>query len=128
MPQTLKQEPEIHRDPDNREIPERIRSDIARLEENASLRTREQEAFRYIRDKIDQMLGVLGTIPLKPEELDDETLLNLDPIGIVTESFAQVLQHLRETNFDLAGARDEIRAILDAVGGGIMVLWTATCG
>lgn len=102
---------------------EQLERDIIALRnENVTLRRGEQAAVRYIRDKVDQMLRVLGTIPLQPEELDDDTLLQLDPIGIISDSFGQVLLHLRRTNLQLEEARDEIRAILDSIGGGIMVL------
>ncbi len=96
---------------------------IAELErEIADQRQREKKLFAYIRSKIDQLLGVMGTLPLQPEELDNETLLSLDPIGILGDSFAQVLEHLHETNEDLAVARDEIQAIFDSAGAGILVV------
>ena len=41
----------------------------------------QQEALLYIRAKVDQLLTVMGAIPLRPEELDDDTLIALDPIG-----------------------------------------------
>jgi diguanylate cyclase (GGDEF)-like protein/PAS domain S-box-containing protein len=78
--------------------------------------------LRYLRDKVNQLLRVLGTWPLKPEELDDATLINLDPIGIIAESFAQILEHQRRTNADLSLAHEEIRAIFEAVGAGVVVL------
>ncbi|MCK4839866.1 MAG: PAS domain S-box protein [Desulfobulbaceae bacterium] len=90
--------------------------------ENEELRTREQAAFDYIRQKVNQLLVVTGTVPLKPEELDNDTLLHLDPIGIISDSFAQILEHMQETNIELAVARDEIQAIFDSVGGGLLVL------
>jgi PAS domain S-box-containing protein len=86
------------------------------------LRLREREAFRYIREKVDQLLDLMGTAPLKPEELDDKTLLALDPIGIIGNSFAQILEHLKGTNLELKEARDEIAAIFDSAGAGILVL------
>lgn len=79
-------------------------------------------SIKYIRTKVDQLLTLMGTLPLRPEELDDETLLELDPIGIVADSFNQVLQHLRDTNHELALARNEIRTILDAMGAAVVVL------
>jgi diguanylate cyclase (GGDEF)-like protein/PAS domain S-box-containing protein len=81
-----------------------------------------QDAFRYIRAKIDQLLTVMGTQPLRPEELDDETLIELDPIGIVTGAFSQVIEHLNETNHRLSLATNEIRAILDTLGAAVVVL------
>ncbi|OOZ41945.1 PAS domain S-box protein [Solemya pervernicosa gill symbiont] len=80
------------------------------------------ESITYIRAKIDQLLKLMGTLPLRPEELDDHTLIELDPIGIVAQSFSQVLQHLHETNEQLASAKDEIRTILDAINAAVVVI------
>ena len=82
----------------------------------------QQDSLRYIRAKIDQLLTVMGTLPLRPEELDDETLIALDPIGIIAESFGQVIAHLNETNDRLDLAQNEIRAILDTLGAAVVVL------
>jgi diguanylate cyclase (GGDEF)-like protein/PAS domain S-box-containing protein len=81
-----------------------------------------QDAFRYIRAKIDQLLEVMGTQPLRPEELDDDMLIELDPIGIVAESFAQVITQLNETNHRFNLATEEIRAIFDTLGAAVVVL------
>ena len=48
--------------------------------------------------------------------------MSFDPIGIVADAFQQVLEHLRDTNQQLLLARDEIQAILDAAGAGIVVV------
>jgi diguanylate cyclase (GGDEF)-like protein/PAS domain S-box-containing protein len=79
-------------------------------------------AFDYIRAKVDQLLTVMGTLPLRPEELDDETLVELDPIGIIADSFQQVISHLNETNHRLSLATDEIRAFFDTLGAAVVVL------
>ena len=81
-----------------------------------------EEALRYIRTKIDQLLTVMGTLPLRPAELDDETLIALDPLGIIAESFRQVIEHLNTTNERLALASAEIRSILDTLGAAVVVL------
>lgn len=78
----------------------------------------------YVRDKVNQLLKVMGTLPLKPEELDDDTLLEIDPIGIIADSFEQILEHLRETSRDMTIARDELQAIFDATGVGISIIDT----
>jgi diguanylate cyclase (GGDEF)-like protein/PAS domain S-box-containing protein len=78
--------------------------------------------IRYVRDKIDQLLTVMGTLPLRPEELDDKTLLSIDPIGVIAESFQQILDHHRKTNQRLELANNEIEAILNTVGLPILVL------
>ncbi|OOG25419.1 PAS domain S-box protein [Thioalkalivibrio denitrificans] len=79
-------------------------------------------SIAYIRAKVDQMLALIGTLPLRQEELDDNTLIELDPIGIVTESFGQILSHLNDTNRQLDVARQEIRAIFDSMDAGVVVI------
>lgn len=93
-------------------------------DENRKLQKREQELHYYIREKTDQLLTVMGTLPLNPEELDDETLISVDPIGIVGDSFAQVIEHLNETNEDLSFAMGELQAIFDSAGASILVVDT----
>ena len=83
---------------------------------------RYRAAIDYIRAKVDQLLSLMGTLPLRPEELDDTTLIELDPIGIIAGSFEQILTHLNETNHDLTLARREIRAILDALDAAVVVV------
>jgi len=91
--------------------------------EQEVLLTQERDAaIRYIREKVDQLLTVMGTLPLQANELDDRTLIELDPIGIVAESFRQVLQHLNETNNELEIAHSELQKILDSVGTAIVVV------
>lgn len=100
-----------------------LRAEVSRLRhENVTLRQRDSELTHYLRSKIDQLLGVVGTLPLRAEELDDGELIALDPIGIISDSFVQVLQTLQTTNAHLRLARDEIAAIYNAVGAGIVVL------
>ncbi|NJD57332.1 MAG: PAS domain S-box protein [Nitrospirae bacterium] len=97
--------------------------EVERLQrENEDLRQRYAESVQYIRSKINQLLTVMGTAPLRPEELDDRTLIELDPIGIISGSFSQVLEHLHETNEQLKAANNEIQAIFDAAGMGILVI------
>ena len=84
-------------------------------------------SIRYIREKIDQMLLLMGTFTLRQEELDDNTLIDLDPIGIIVDSIAQVMENLEETNHQLRISQNEIRTILDAADASIVVLandWT----
>lgn len=71
------------------------------LREVQELRGKYATAMHYIRQKINQLLKVMGTAPLRSEELDDATLITLDPIGIISDSFAQVLGHMKETNEEL---------------------------
>ncbi len=107
----------------DRELLVQVLDDFEKQQETIQeLKDKEVIYNKYIRDKINQLLHIMGTKSLKPEELDDSTLISIDPIGIVGESFVQVLNHLRETNIDLKQARDEISAIFDSVGVGILVV------
>lgn len=77
--------------------------------ENELLRLRLSRKTQYIRDKVDRLLDIMGTSALRQEELDDETLVDLDPIGIVADSFEQVLGHLHETNARLLNREEALR-------------------
>ena len=70
----------------------------------------------YIREKINQLLVVMGTKPLDMEMLDEKSLLDLDPIGTIACSFEQVLDHLRDTNKKLRVAKDQLQAVFDTAG------------
>lgn len=100
-----------------------LKNELDRLQqENVRLNIENEKITTYVRAKVDQLLKIMGTLPLRQEELDDETLISLDPIGIVGDSFSQVLDHLHQTNDELIVARDELRAIFDATGAAILVL------
>lgn len=101
-------------------IPE---EEIRRLaSENEELQKKYETAIGYIRKKVDQLLTVMGTSPLKSEELDDKTLIGVDPIGIISNSFVQILRHLNRTNEKLQITNEEIKAIFESAGMGILVL------
>ena len=110
--------------PDSLELGVLRRQVEALAAENADLRRERSRAQEYIRSRTDLLLEAAGTIPLRPEELDDATLLELDPIGIVAETFSQILEHSNETNAALRVAHGEIAAVFDSVGAGILVLDT----
>lgn len=98
-------------------------SELDRLRaENSYLHERLAGKATYIRCKIDQMLKVMGTLPLRPEELDDNTLIELDPIGILTESFSHVLRHLHETNSELVEKREFLQTIFASLESGIVLV------
>jgi two-component system phosphate regulon sensor histidine kinase PhoR len=90
--------------------------------ENTRLAEVNREAFGYIRSKVDSLLGVIGTRGLNPEELDDRSLIEFDPIGIVAQTFQHILENLQTTNQKLNFAHEEIKTVFEAVGAGILVL------
>ncbi|HSH70287.1 MAG TPA: PAS domain S-box protein, partial [Deferrisomatales bacterium] len=110
--------------PDAVEMGELRRRVEALTAENEGLHRDLSRAQLYIRSRTDRLLEAAGTIPLRPEELDDATLLELDPIGIVAETFAQILEHSKKTNAALRVAHGEMAAVFDSVGAGILVLDT----
>lgn len=84
--------------------------------------TQEERLYNYLKEKINRLLQVLGTKPLHPDELDAESILSIDPVGIIADSFEQVLEHLNNTNEELSVAKEEISVIFNSVGVGILVL------
>lgn len=63
----------------------------------------------YLRGKIDQLLVMMGSRPLKGDTIDDRTLVALDPIGTISDSFAQVLNHMHVVNSRLTSEIAEHR-------------------
>ena len=90
--------------------------------EIAHLRQGQRQTLVYLRHKIDQLLAVIGISPLIPEELDDASLLETDPIGVLSDSLAQTLEHLRETNQWLSMAMGHTQSIFDSAGIGLLVI------
>ncbi|MCM2264149.1 MAG: PAS domain-containing sensor histidine kinase [Desulfuromonadales bacterium] len=101
-------------------------SDVPEVErlraENQRLQALNREAFDYIRAKVNDLLDVVGTRTLRPEELDNQSLVALDPIGIVATTFRHVLENVRETNRQLQMAHSEIQTIFDTVGSATLVV------
>ena len=91
-------------------------------EENTRLIKINSEAFNYIRNKVNTLLEVIGTKSLRPEELDDHSLIEFDPIGIIAETFHHILENLQETNQQLHFAHDEIQTVFETVGSAVLVL------
>lgn len=88
----------------------------------AELEAENRAYTRYIRDKTNFLLGVIGTKELEEDELDDQALIKLDPIGIVARSFQQILTNLNQTIDELREAKNELQAIFDATGVGISII------
>jgi PAS domain S-box-containing protein len=115
---TLSHSQDINRRPEDRSELELLR------EENVRLAEINDEVFNYLRDKENTLLEVIGTKSLRPEELDDRSLIEFDPIGIVAETFQHILENLQETNQQLHFAHDEIQTVFKTVGSAVLVLDT----
>jgi PAS domain S-box-containing protein len=92
--------------------------------ETERLKAERDAAFAYIRESVNHLLKVMGTVPLAAEELDDASLIEMDPVGIITRAFEQVLDHLHETNDNMRLANDDLMAVFDSVGAAILVVGT----
>jgi signal transduction histidine kinase len=93
-------------------------------EENGLLRDALYRRELYIREKVNQLLDVMGTKPLREEELDGDTVQEFDPLGIIFESFRHILSTLKDKNNQLQLMHDETVAIFSAAQVGIMVVDT----
>ena len=102
---------------------ERLQQENRQLRlDNEVLQLNAAKNARYLRNKINQLLKVMGTVPLCQEELDDNTLLELDPIGILSESFTHVLSHLKETNIELQEKEKFLQTIFTSLEAGIILV------
>jgi signal transduction histidine kinase len=100
-----------------------LRTEVALLRrENAQLRETLLHKNDYIRAKINQLLDVMGTKPLREEELDDHSIQEFDPLGIIFDTFRQILVTLKRKNSQLQLLHDEMVAIFAAAQVGIMVV------
>ena len=91
-------------------------------QENENLRARLSLKSDYIRNKVNELLDVMGTKPLRAEELENDMLLDMDPLGIIFNSIRHVLANLKETNTRLHLLSEETAAIFEGADVGIMVL------
>jgi hypothetical protein len=75
----------------------------------AELEAANQQYLTYIREKTNQLLKIMGAECLQTQDLDAQTLIELDPIGTIADSFSQVLDFLGENINELQQARDELQ-------------------
>lgn len=100
-----------------------LRQEVALLRStNEQLTASLASSRRYIRAKVNQLLDVMGTKPLRKEELDGDSILEFDPLSIIFESFRHILTSLKEKNSELQLLHDEVVAIFTAAQVGIMVV------
>jgi len=90
--------------------------------ENEQLRIQLSLKNAYIRDKLNELLDVMGTKSLREEELNDDMLLYMDPLGIIFKSLRHFLANLKETNAQLHLLNEETAAIFEGAEVGIMVV------
>ncbi|HZV82934.1 MAG TPA: ATP-binding protein [Geobacteraceae bacterium] len=111
----------VERDPIQQE--EELLAELEALRrENGILKETLQRRNNYIHDKINHLLNVMGTKPLREEELDDDSIQDFDPLGIIFDSFRHILASLKEKNSQLQLLHDETMAIFAAAQVGIMVV------
>lgn len=102
---------------------EELRAELTELRaENCKLKATLQRRDSYIHAKVNQLLDVMGTKPLREEEFDDDSIQDFDPLGIIFESFRHILASLKEKNNQLQLLHDETVAIFAAAQVGIMVV------
>lgn len=100
-----------------------LRNEVALLRSNnEQLRETLQRRNTYIRNKVNQLLDVMGTKQLREEELDDNSVQEFDPLGIIFDSFRHILASLKNKNQQLHLLNDEMVAIFTAVQVGILVV------
>ncbi len=91
------------------------------LAENKRLKERNEALCGYLKKSTNRMLKAIGTAPLADEELEPESLLETDPIGVIAGSFEQIVENLHQTNTRLGLALDEQKAVFDSTGVAIVV-------
>lgn len=89
---------------------------------NEQLRSTLEQRDNYIRNKTNHLLNVMGTKPLREEELTGDSIQEIDPLGIIFESFRHILSTLKNKNRELKLQHDETLAIFAAAQVGIMVI------
>lgn len=89
---------------------------------NERLCTTLEQRDNYIRSKTNHLLSVMGTKPLREEELTGDSIQEIDPLGIIFESFRHILSTLKNKNSELHMQHDETLAIFAAAQVGIMVI------
>ena len=100
-----------------------LRHEVAALRrDNEQLTATLRSRNGYIRDKVNTLLDVMGTKPLRVEELDDDSIQEFDPLGIIFDSFRHILVSLKDKNNQLQLLHDEMIAIFSAAQVGIMVV------
>ncbi len=94
-----------------RETPKReaLRLELEELSERSRLLS------SYIREKADRLLVMMGSRPLDAAGLDDRTLVALDPIGTIADSFSQVITHIHDVNAKLRSEIAERRRVEEAL-------------
>ena len=71
--------------------------------------------YNYIYEKINQLLKVIGTKPINRDEISPETLLELDPLGIIADTFETILENLKEKNEELRVSNNRLKILLNTI-------------
>ncbi|HIJ82018.1 MAG TPA: hypothetical protein HPP76_09965 [Desulfuromonadales bacterium] len=84
---------------------ERLKADNRELQENADRRA------VYIRKKTNQLLAVMGTLPLRSDE-SDKNLLESDHIGVMAESLQHIIDQKKQLDEVFRKTREELLTVL----------------
>jgi PAS domain S-box-containing protein len=82
----------------------------------------ENKFYHYIFEKINELLQVIGTKPIAEEELTPDVLIELDPLGIIAETFKTILENLNEKNLKLKLINDKLNILFNTINDGIYVI------
>jgi PAS domain S-box-containing protein len=98
-------------------------NELLRLQqENELLKKRLARKTAYIREKTQQLLTVAESSTLLPDELDDDTLLELDPLGIIFHSLSQSMSNLQRINDQFREGEERWRSIFMSMLTGLMII------
>lgn len=79
-------------------------------------------AVRYLRRRLQCLLPLTGVNTLDPDKLDEQVLLEQDPLALVADAVAEMIEHHRITTEELRMAYAEICEVLNTTGTAIIVV------
>lgn len=89
--------------------------------ENKLLREKVARQNDYILKKTNQLLLLMGTLPLRPEDSNDR-LLETDPVSVISEALGHILEHKKILADYIRLVEDEFKAVVALTCAGILVL------
>ncbi|MDY6979561.1 MAG: EAL domain-containing protein [Pseudomonadota bacterium] len=81
----------------------------------------QHDAVRYLRHRLQRLLPLAGINTLDPDKLDEQALLGQDPLGLVADAVAEMIERHRITTEELRIAYAEVSEVLNTAGTAIIV-------